>query len=95
LKSAKLVQDNEVINFGYFFSQRGLLKTLITDVGKAALNRKNPDPMQSPINMGRNFITNLKEPGPSSSNYAATVDFVNKTVSDNNTTIGALIDKKN
>jgi len=39
-KSAKPAQDDEVINFGYFSNQRGLLKTSITDVGKAALNRK-------------------------------------------------------
>jgi len=45
--------------------------------------------------MGKNFITNVEDPGPTNSNYAATVNFVNKTVSDNNTTIGALIDKKN
>ena len=93
-ESAKPAQDNEVINFGYFSNQRALLKTLITNVASAALNRKNPDPMLSPINMGKNFITNGKEPGPSNTNYAATVNFVNKTVSDNNTTIGALIDKK-
>jgi len=36
-ESAKPAQDNEVINFGYFSNQRGLLKTSITDVGKAAL----------------------------------------------------------
>ena len=44
-KSAKPAQDNEVINFGYFSNQRALLKTSITDVSSAALNRKNPDPM--------------------------------------------------
>jgi len=93
-ESAKPAQDNEVINFGYFSNQRGLLKTSITDVASAALNRTNPDPMQSPINMGKNFITNLKDPGPTNSNYAATVNFVNRTVSNNNTTISALIDKK-
>ena len=92
-ESAKPAQDNDVINFGYFSNQRALLKTLINDVGKAALNRKKPRPMLSPINMGINFITNVKEPLPSNSNYAATVNFVNKTVSNNNTTISALIDK--
>jgi len=51
--------------------------------------------MLSPIDMGKNFITNLKDPGPTNSNHAATVNFVNKTVSDNNITIGELIDKKN
>jgi len=82
-ESAKPAQDNEVINFGYFSNQRGLLKRSITDVGNAALNRKNPDPMLSPINMGKNFITNIKDPGPTNSNYAATVNFVNRTGSDN------------
>ena len=94
IESAKPAQHNEVINFGYFSNQRGLLKTSITDVGKAALNRKNPDPMLSPINMGKNFITNVKDPLPSNSNYAATVNFVNLTVSNNNSTISALIDQK-
>jgi len=93
-ESAKPAQDNQVINFGYFSNQRGLLKTLITDVRKAALNRKNPDPMQSPINMGKNFITNLKDSLASNSNYASTVNFVNRTVTNNNTTISALIDQK-
>jgi len=93
-ESAKPAQDNEVINFGYVSNQRGLLKILINNVASAALNRKSPDPMLSPINIGKNFITNVKEPLPSNSNYAATVNFVNKTVSDNYTTITALIDKK-
>jgi len=86
-ESAKPAQDNEVINFGYFSNQRGLLKKSITDVSSAALNRKNPDQMLSPINMGKNSITNLKDPLPSNSNYAATVNFVNRTVSDNNATM--------
>jgi len=49
-------------------------------VASDALNRKDPDPMQSPIDMGSNFITNVKEPLPTNSQYAATVNFVNKTV---------------
>ena len=82
-ESVKPAQDNEVINYGYFSNQKGLLKRSITDVGKAALNRKNPDPMESPINMGKNFFTNVKDPLPTNSNYAVTVNFVNRTVSDN------------
>jgi len=39
-ESAKPAQDNEVINFGYFSNQRGLLKTSINNVASAALNRK-------------------------------------------------------
>ena len=50
--------------------------------------------MQDPIDMGNNFITNVKDPLSSNSHYAATVNFVNKTVSDNNATISALIDSK-
>ena len=73
IDSAQPTQDNQVINFGYF--------------RKAALKRKNPDPMESPINMGNNFITNIKDPLPTNSNYAVTVNFVNRTVSDNNTTM--------
>jgi len=44
INSAKPSQDNKVINFGYFHTQRGLLKRLIGEVGSDALNRKNPDP---------------------------------------------------
>ena len=50
--------------------------------------------MQDPIDMGNNFITNVKDPLPSNSHNAVTVNFVNKTVSDNNATISALIDSK-
>ena len=50
--------------------------------------------MQDPIDMGNNFFTNVKDPLSSNSHYAATVNFVNKTVSDNNSTIDALIDSK-
>ena len=94
IDSAQPAQDNEVINFGYFHTQRGDLKRLINEVAYDALNRKNPDPMQDPIDMGNNFITNVKDPLSSNSHYAATVNFVNKTVSDNNATISASIDSK-
>ena len=94
IDSAQPAQDNQVINYGYFHTQRGYLKRLINEVASDALNRKSPDPMLDPIDMGNNFITNVKDPLPSNSHYAATVNFVNKTVSDNNTTISTLIDSK-
>ena len=94
IDSAQPAQDNQVINFGYFHTQRGDLKRLINEVASDALNRKSPDPMLDPIDIGNNFITNVKDPLPSNSHYAATVNFVNKTVSDNNTTISTLIDSK-
>ena len=94
IDSAQPAQDNQVINFGYFHTQRGYLKRLINEVASDALNRKSPDPMLAPIDMGNNFITNVKDPLPTNSNYAVTVNFVNRTVSDNNTTISTLIDSK-
>ena len=87
IDSAQPAQDNQVINFGYFHTQRGYLKRLINEVASDALNRKSPDPMLDPIDMGNNFITNVKDPLPSNSHYGATVNFVNKSVSDNNTTM--------
>ena len=50
--------------------------------------------MTGNLQMGDNFITNVKDPLPSNSHYAATVNCVNKTVSDNNATISTLIDSK-
>ena len=50
--------------------------------------------MTGNLQMGDNFITNVKDPLPSNSHYVATVNFLNKTVSDNNATISALIDSK-
>ena len=94
IDSIQPAQDNEVINFGYFHTQRGDLKRLINEVASDSLNRKSPDPMLDPIDMGNNFITNVKDPLPSNSQYGTTVNFVNKTVSDNNAAISALIDSK-
>ena len=94
IDSAQPAQDNQAINYGYFHTQRSYLKRLINEVASDALNRKSPDPMLDPIDMGNNFITNVKDPLPSNSHYGATVNFVNKTVSDNNTTISTLIDSK-
>jgi len=44
------------------------------------------------LDMGNNFITNVKDLRPASSQYAATVNFVNTTVTKNNETISKLID---
>ena len=46
------------------------------------------------LNMNNNEIKNLKDPQVSDNTYAATVNFVNKTVSDSNAVISTLIDKK-
>ena len=75
-------QRNEVINFGYFHTERGELKRLINSVSSNALNRKNPDPMEDDIDMANHSIINLKDPQPSDGSYAASVNFVNNTVND-------------
>ena len=86
-QAAADAQRNEVINFGYFHTERGELKRLINSVSSNALNRKNPDPMEDDIDMANHSIINLKDPQPSDSSYAASVNFVNNTVN-------GIIDKK-
>ena len=46
------------------------------------LPKDGSEPMTGNLQMGDNFITSLKDPNPSDSNYAATVNFVNKTIDD-------------
>ena len=46
------------------------------------------------LDMNNNEIKNLKDPQVSDNTYAATVNFVNKTISDSNSVISNLIDKK-
>ena len=87
-------QKNEVINFGYFHTQRGELTRLINGVALDALNRKNPDPMQDNIDMANHSIINLKDPQVGDNTHAATVNFVQKTISDSNAVISTMIDKK-
>ena len=50
---------NHVVNFDYFYTQRGELKRLINEVSADAWNRKNPDPMESNIDMDNDDIVNL------------------------------------
>ena len=87
-------QKNEVINFDYFHTQRGELKRLINETAYEALNRKDPDPMQDDIDMANHSIINLKDPKAGDKTYAATVNFVNKTINDSNTVISTLINTK-
>ena len=86
-QSASDAQKYDVVNWGKIHEIRGDLKREINAVEYEALNRINPNPMEDDIDMGNNFITNIKDPQPLNSQYAATVNFVNKTVSDNNSTI--------
>ena len=93
-QAAQNAQSNDVINFGYFHGQRGDLKREINDVSAAALNRKNPDPMEDSIDMGNHSIIRLKDPKSSDSFHASTVNYVNRTITDNNAVINTLITDK-
>ena len=86
--------DNCALNFKYIHSQRGDLERQINEVGSDAFSKDGGDPMGGNFDMNNHEIINIKEPQSSNSHYAATVNFVNKTVSDNNTTINNLIDSK-
>ena len=46
------------------------------------------------LNMNNNEIRNLKDPQPSDASYAASVNFVNKTVNGSNVIINGIIDNK-
>ena len=50
--------------------------------------------MQDSIDMANHSIINLKDPQVGDNTYAATVNFVHKTINDSNSVISALIDKK-
>ena len=93
-QSSSDAQKNDVINFGYFHTERGELKRLINEVGYDALNRKDPDPMEDDIDMANHSIINLKDPKSSDASYAASVNFVNNTVNHSKTIINGVIDKK-
>ena len=50
--------------------------------------------MTGDLNMNNNEIKNLKDPQPSDASYAASVNFVNKTVNGSNVIISGIIDNK-
>ena len=92
--AASDTQKNEAITFGYFKDQRGKLEESIKEVSANALNRKNPDAMESNIDMVKRRIINLKKPEDHQATYAANVKFVADAIVDNNTVLEILIDKK-
>ena len=55
------------------------------------MNRKNPDPMESNIDMDNHDIVNLRDPQAHDGSHAATVSFVNTTINDSNAVINAFI----
>ena len=76
------------IDFGYFKKQRDYL-----------LPKDGSEPMGGNLSMTdsrgtKHSITGLKDPQPSDSSYAASVNFVNNTVNGSNVIINGIIDKK-
>ena len=86
--------DDCALNFKYFHSQRGDLERQINAVGSKALSKDGSDPMEGKLDMNLYDIINLPTADRNESSYAANVNYVNKTVSDNNATISGLIDTK-
>ena len=86
--------DDCALNFKYFHSQRGDLLRQINEVGSKAFSKDGSDPMEGKIDMNLYDIINLPTAASNESSYAANVNYVNKTVSDNNATISSLIDSK-
>ena len=86
--------DDCALNFKYFHSQRGDLLRQINEVGSKALSIDGSDPMGGNLDMNGNNIIRLKDPLPSTSQYAASVNFVNKTISDSNANLSKIIDRK-
>ena len=50
--------------------------------------------MDGNLDMNENNIIGLKDPLPSNSQYAASVNFVNKSISDSNANVSKIIDSK-
>ena len=50
--------------------------------------------IEADLDMGDHHIINLKDPLPSNSQYAASINFVNKSISDSNTNLSKIIDSK-
>ena len=86
--------DDCTLNFKYFHSQRGDLERQINAVGSKAFSKDGSDPMEGKLDMNLFDIINLPTAASNESSYAANVNYVNKTVSDNNATISGLIDSK-
>ena len=80
LKMPSNPPDDCAFTFKYFHDQ--------------AFNLKNPQKMEANLGMNKNNIINLKDPLPSNSQLAASVNFVNKSISDSYANLSKIIDSK-
>ena len=87
-------QRNEVINFGYFKTERADIMRQVVDLVGDCLPKDGSESMKGDLDMNNNKIINLADPKPSDASYAASVNFVNNTVNGSNVIINGIIDKK-
>ena len=82
------------IDFGYFKKERDYLVRRMVEEDGDLLPKDGSESMEGHLNMDNHSIINLKDPQPSDSSYAASVNFVNNTVNGSNVIINGIIDKK-
>ena len=87
------------IDFGYFKKERDYLVRRMAEEDGDLLPKDGSEPMGGNLNMtdsrgDKHSIIGLKDPQPSDSSYAASVNFVNNTVNGSNVIIKGIIDKK-
>ena len=87
------------IDFSYYKKQRDYLVRRMVEKDGDLLPKDGSKPMGGNLNMtdsrgDKHFIIGLKDPQPSDSSYAASVNFVNNTVNGSNVIINSIIDKK-
>ena len=87
------------IDFGYFKKERDYLVRRMVEEDGDLLPKDGSEPMGGNLSMtdssgNKHSIIGLKDPQPSDSSYAASVNFVNTTVNGSNVIIKGVIDKK-
>ena len=87
------------IDFGYFKKQRDYLERMMVEEDGDLLPKDGSESMEGNLSMTdskgtKHSIIGLKDPQPSDSSYAASVNFVNKTVNGSNQIINNLIKEK-
>ena len=81
-KASKSYVDGEIAKIPHVAAATDVLKL---DGSKA---------MTGDLDMANHNLINLKDPQPSNASHAASVNFVNTTINDNNTIIDGIIDRK-
>ena len=87
------------IDFGYFKKERDYLVHRMVEEDGDLLPKDGSESMEGNLNMtdsrgNKHSIIGLKDPQPSDSSFAASVNFVNRTVNGSNVIINGVIDTK-